>query len=218
VTCDNWQITWWWKITWNMCIVIFCHGTCFFCWGISVKLAVTIFTSLFSDMSPNLLNLFSNFFKMCLWTKKNSSTSVRLGFRICFKLTLFYTLNSSHVSCVHFRFGNIFGSGCLCLNYAWFTHSSLCQSLLSEGVVSVQLTKCQLTFMDASFWNNMNVWKNFNSCGVLVFLLICCYPICTKRAHLHLLVVEYVLWKIWVVFQTTVEIGFFWNAFGNISL
>jgi len=46
---------------------------------------------------------------------------------------------------------NIFGSGCLCLNYAWFTHSSLCRSLLSEGVVSVQLTKCQLTFMDASF-------------------------------------------------------------------
>jgi len=25
------------------------------------------------------------------------------------------------------------------------------ESLLSEGVVSVQLTKCQLTFMDASF-------------------------------------------------------------------
>jgi len=77
--------------------------------------------------------------------------------------------------------------------YAWFTHSSLCRSLLSEGVVSVQLTKCQLTFMDASFKNNMNVWKFFNSCGVLVFLLICCYPICTKRAHLHLFLVEIVL-------------------------
>jgi len=33
-------------------------------------------------------------------TVKNSSTSVRIGCRISFKLTLLYTLNSSHMSCL----------------------------------------------------------------------------------------------------------------------
>jgi len=37
------------------------------------------------------------------------------------------------------------------LPFEFLSHIPLCRSLLSEGVVSVQLTKCQLIFVDASF-------------------------------------------------------------------
>jgi len=117
-------------------------------------------------------------------TEKNSITSW-LPYMFQINCALHFDFLSRELFVFLFCFGNIFGSGCLCLNYAWFTHSGLCRSLFSEGIVSVLLTKCQLTFMDASFQNSRKVWKVFNSCGVLVFLLICCYPLCKKRAHLH---------------------------------